>query len=106
MEGKILKEKLRSWNVNFSKLSFDLGYNNDQYLHQRLRAKNVSSTLIENIAKVLNRSITDFYDDINKNKDHQNYESVSRKLQKTIESQQNTIDRLTSILNKISQKQI
>lgn len=106
MKGKFLKEKLHSWNVNFSKLSSDLGYKNDQRLHQRFKAENVSSTLIENIAKVLNRSITDFYDDINKSKDHQNYESVSRKLQKTIESQQDTIDRLTSILNKISQKQI
>lgn len=61
MSGKELKEILISAGVNLSKLASSLGYSNDQRLHSALKAKDVKSGLIEDIARSINKSVDFFY---------------------------------------------
>lgn len=61
MSGKELKEKLRSEGANLSVLAESMGYNSDQALHSVLGAKNVSSGLIESLAKAMDKPIGWFY---------------------------------------------
>lgn len=61
MNGKDLKEKLRSSGVNFSALAEKMGYTTDQNLHSVLGAKDVKSGLIEELSKALDKPIGWFY---------------------------------------------
>lgn len=63
MNGKNLKEKLRADGVNLSALARKMGYATDQNLHSVLGAKDVRSGLIEDLAKVLNKPISWFYEE-------------------------------------------
>lgn len=61
MNGKDLKEKLKSAGVNLSDLSKRMGYKTDQNLHSVLGAKEMSSSVIERMAEVLGKPIGWFY---------------------------------------------
>lgn len=61
MTGKRLKEILADEGINLAKLSRSLGFDNDQRLHSALRAEDVKSGLIEQIAKATNKSVCFFY---------------------------------------------
>lgn len=63
MNGKNLKEKLQADGVNLSALARKMGYATDQNLHSVLGAKDVRSGLIEDLAKVLNKPISWFYEE-------------------------------------------
>jgi len=117
MNGKDLKFKLKVLNVNFSKLSSALGYQSDQQLHGKLKSKDVKSGLIENIACVLGKSITEMYEEdvpvtsrkaivqasikaVNSPNAIDDLMRTIEKQQQTIEKQQQTIDRLTKMLDR------
>ena len=63
MSGEQLKIILRKNNVNLSALASDLGFDNDQRLHSALRARDVKSGLIEQIAKALGKTVSWFYEE-------------------------------------------
>lgn len=64
MSGKDLKEILGEAGINLSELARQLGFANDQRLHSALKAEDVKSGLIEQIAKATNKSIGFFYKDL------------------------------------------
>lgn len=95
MSGEELKAKLSSWGVNFLSLSKAIGYDCDQRLHQNFKAADVKSGLIERIATALGRTVSELYgEDVSPNASL----SIIEMQSKTIESQQNTIDCLTRLL--------
>lgn len=61
MNGKAVKEKLRSLGVNLAELASKLGYDNDQRLHSQLKAVDVKSGLLEDIAHALGYDVSVFY---------------------------------------------
>lgn len=61
MSGEELKRLLIADGVVLSELAEKLGYAGDQRLHSALKAADVKSGLIENIARVLNKSICHYY---------------------------------------------
>lgn len=61
MSGEELKKLLIADGVVLSELAEKLGYAGDQRLHSALKAADVKSGLIENIARVLNKSICHYY---------------------------------------------
>lgn len=63
MTGIEVKEKLKSEGVNLAELAKLLGYDNDQRLHSALKARDVKSGLLEDIARVANKSVCWFYED-------------------------------------------
>lgn len=63
MSGDQLKQILRQHNVNLCDLAQKLGYNSDQALHSVLKASDVKSGLLEQIAKEMGRSVGYFYDE-------------------------------------------
>lgn len=100
MSGEELKLKLSSYGVNLSQLANSLGYDTDQRLHSNLKAADVKSGLIERIAKVLGKSISEIYGE-NQPYTHSS-QSIVEKQTKIIESQQKTIDRLSRLLEQAS----
>lgn len=64
MKGKDLKEILRQEGINLSELAQLLGFSNDQRLHSALKAEDVKSGLIEQIAKATNRNVGYFYNEL------------------------------------------
>lgn len=60
MKGKDLKDLLSSYGLSVSHLAKLLGYS-DQRLHSALKSDDLKSGLIEEIARVTNRSVCDFY---------------------------------------------
>ena len=100
MSGEELKAKLSSYGVNFTQLAKNLGYESDQHLHSKLKASDVKSGLIEDISKILGKSISELYgEDLTISKSAQ---AIIEKQTKTIDSQQKTIDRLTKLLEQAS----
>lgn len=63
MSGKDLKKILADEGIAISELARLLGFANDQRLHSALKAEDVKSGLIEEIARVTNKSICLFYPD-------------------------------------------
>lgn len=61
MKGQKIKEILRAEGIALSDVASLLGYNSDQRLHSALKSDDVKSGLIEEIAKVTNKSIEFFY---------------------------------------------
>lgn len=63
MKGKDLKDFLRQEGINLAELAQQLGFSNDQRLHSALKAEDVKSGLIEQIAKATNKSVGYFYNE-------------------------------------------
>lgn len=63
MRGSQIKKKLKSIGVNLTELSSALGYEKSQRLHSALKSDDVKSGLMENIAKIIGKDISWFYDD-------------------------------------------
>ena len=61
MDGKAVKEKLRSLGVNLAELAAKLGYDNDQRLHSQLKAADVKSGLLEEVARAIGCDVSIFY---------------------------------------------
>lgn len=61
MDGKTVKEKLRSLGVNLAELAAKLGYDNDQRLHSQLKAADVKSGLLEEVARAIGCDVSIFY---------------------------------------------
>ena len=61
MSGEELKRILKDDGIVLSDLAKMLGYDGDQRLHSALNAADVKSGLIENIARVLNKSVGHYY---------------------------------------------
>ena len=61
MDGKSVKEKLRSLGVNLAELATKLGYDNDQRLHSQLKAADVKSGLLEDVARAIGCDVSLFY---------------------------------------------
>ena len=66
MKGLELKKKLREDGINLSDLAKSLGYDNDQRLHSALNAADVKSGLIEKIAKMTNKTVGYYYEQIDR----------------------------------------
>lgn len=66
MSGEEVKEKLRQEGIVFSELARLLGYDSDQRLHSALKANDVRSGLIEDIARAINKSVSWFYPETTK----------------------------------------
>lgn len=58
MSGEEVKEKLKQEGIVFSELARLLGYDSDQRLHSALKANDVRSGLIEDIACAINKSVS------------------------------------------------
>lgn len=61
MKGQKIKEILRSEGFTLSEIASLLGFENDQRLHSALKSDDVKSGLIEDIARVTNKSVGFFY---------------------------------------------
>ncbi|MCM1168828.1 MAG: hypothetical protein NC324_02715 [Bacteroides sp.] len=61
MNGKKVKEIIRSEGLTIEEVAVALGYSNAQRLHSALKSDDVKSGLLENIAKATNRSVGIFY---------------------------------------------
>lgn len=57
MTGQRIKEILAAEGISLAELSRLLGYEGDQRLHNALRSDNVKSGLLEDIARVTNKSV-------------------------------------------------
>lgn len=101
MSGEELKSKLTSWGVNFANLSKNLGYDTDSRLHQHFKAADVKSGLIEKVAIILGKSISEMYGEGESSNSSQ---AIITRQSKTIDSQQKTIDRLTRLLERASEE--
>ena len=66
MSGEEVKEKLKQEGIVFSELARLLGYDSDQRLHAALKANDVRSGLIEDIARAINKSVSWFYPETTK----------------------------------------
>ncbi|MCM1152504.1 MAG: hypothetical protein NC328_02470 [Muribaculum sp.] len=61
MKGQKIKEILRNEGFTLSEVASLLGFDNDQRLHSALKSDDVKSGLIEDIARVTNKSVGFFY---------------------------------------------
>lgn len=62
MKGEKIKEILRAEGFVLSDVARLLGFDNDQRLHSALRSDDVKTGLVEDIARVTNKSVCLFYD--------------------------------------------
>lgn len=62
MKGEKIKEILKAEGFALSEVARLLGFDNDQRLHSALRSDDVKTGLVEDIARVTNKSICIFYD--------------------------------------------
>lgn len=62
MKGEKIKEILRSEGFKLSDIAVRLGFDNDQRLHSALRSDDIKTGLLEDIARVTNKSICFFFD--------------------------------------------
>ncbi|GEM_PF-2258633 len=61
MKGEKIKEILRAEGFKLSEVAELLGFDNDQRLHSALRSDDIKTGLLEDIARVTNRSVCLFY---------------------------------------------
>ena len=62
MTGQKIKDILRSEGITIADVARMLGHNGDQRLHSALKSEDVKSGLIEDIARVTNKSVCYFYE--------------------------------------------
>lgn len=114
MSGEEVKEKLKEEGIVFSKLARLLGFESDQRLHSALKANDVRSGLIENIARAINKNVAWFYPETNKTVASENGIAVSgnenqitvisEKFISLLEKKDEQINRLLSIIEDINKK--
>jgi transcriptional regulator with XRE-family HTH domain len=115
MEGQKIKEILKKEGFTLADVAKLLGYENDQRLHNALRSDDVKTGLIEDIARVTNRSVCFFYDAqvgsaiasdnstaISGSGNHVNSEvsNVTNKFISLLQKKDEQMDRLISLLEK------
>lgn len=104
MSGEQLKEKLQTLDVNLCELAAKLGYSSDQRLHSKLNADDVKTGFLADVARVLDMPISWFFDEATgggkNNQTIIKLTALARNQQKTIHSQQETIESLTKLLVK------
>lgn len=109
MKGQKIKEILRAEGIALSEVAALLGFDNDQRLHSALKSDDVKSGLIEDIARVTNRSVGFFYGlpiKINESgmqdSDNSTYNSteIAVRFIGLLEKKDEQIDRLLSMLEK------
>jgi transcriptional regulator with XRE-family HTH domain len=62
MKGQKIKEILKAEGLTLSEVARLLGFEGDQRLHSALKSDDVKTGLVEDIARVTNKSICLFYD--------------------------------------------
>lgn len=97
MKGIDVKEKLKKEGYKLKDIAINLGYANDQRLHSALKSDDISSGLLENIARVINKNVYWFYDDDSESSNN-NIKSLIGILDKTLTEKDKQIDRLLSII--------
>lgn len=112
MSGEEIKKILESEGIVLSELAKMLGYDSDQRLHSKLKSDDVKSGLLEEIARVTNKSICLFYENntgaiakenglaVSGNGNHVN--SISEKFISLLEKKDVQMDRLIGIIEKFS----
>lgn len=109
MKGQKIKEILRQEGITLSEVASLLGFDNDQRLHSALKSDDVKSGLIEEIARVTNKSVGFFYGLPFCVNDHgilasdnatYNETEISMRFIGLLEKKDEQIDRLLSILEK------
>ncbi len=119
MKGEKIKEILKAEGFILSDVARLLGFDNDQRLHSALRSDDVKTGLVEDIARVTNRSICLFYDiptgsalasdhstAVSGNGNHVNSEvgRVTEKFIALLEEKDRQISRMLSLLELQNQK--
>ena len=110
MKGQKIKEILRSEGIAISEVARMLGYDGDQRLHSALKSEDVKSGLIEEIARVTNKSVCFFYEEdgsavasdhsIAVSGDYNQINAISEKFIALLEKKDEQIDRLLTIIEK------
>lgn len=110
MSGKELKDILEREGVILSELARLLGFANDQRLHSALKAEDVKSGLIEQIAKATNKSVSFFYKDrmgvvaeknsVSVSGDGNSITTISERFISLLEKKDEQMDRLITMLEK------
>lgn len=103
MSGKNLKEKLKTFKVNFSDLAKKLGYSNNQRLHSKFKANEVKANFLSQVAKALERPIEDFLDDAPSKEAKMRNPTIDQ-LVSIIQSQQKTINSLKDSYEKLANR--
>lgn len=91
MKGVDIKEKLKKEGFKLKDIAQNLGFANDQRLHSALKSDDVSSGLLENIAKVTNKSVGWFYNEEDITTTETNGNDVIEAYKMTIDAQRDTI---------------
>lgn len=114
MSGEELKEKLKQDGIVLSELARLLGYDSDQGLHSALKAKDVRSGLLEEIARVTSKSIDWFYPESAKTVASDNsiavsgngnqISAISEKFIGLLEKKDEQIDRLLTVIENLNGK--
>lgn len=115
MSGKELKDILGQDGINLSELARLLGFASDQRLHSALKAEDVKSGLIEQIAKATNKSIGFFYKDrmgavaaengLAVSGDGNSITTISERFISLLEKKDQQMDRLLAMLENQQTKQ-
>ena len=92
MKGVDVKEKLKKEGFKLKDIAQNLGFANDQRLHSALKSDNVSSGLLENIAKATNKTVGWFYNEEDTTATGMNENNVLDAYKMTIDAQRDTID--------------
>ncbi len=110
MKGQKIKEMLKSEGIAISEVARMLGYDGDQRLHSALKSEDVKSGLIEEIARVTNKSVCFFYEEdgntvasdhsIAVSGDSNQINAISEKFIALLEKKDEQIDRLLTIIEK------
>ena len=113
MSGKEVKNILAIEGISIAELTRLLGYDSEQRLHSALRSDNVKSGLLEEIAKVTNKSVCIFYHDngdTNISKDNgisvsgnQNaISTISERFINLLEKKDEQVDKMLCIIENLS----
>lgn len=110
MRGQRIKEILKAEGISISDMAKMLGCNSDQQLHNALRSDDVKSGLIEDIARVTNKSVCFFYEangsaiatdnGIAVSGDSNQINAISEKFISLLEKKDEQMDRLIGIIEK------
>lgn len=110
MTGQKIKDILRSEGITIADVARMLGHNGDQRLHSALKSEDVKSGLIEDIARVTNKSVCYFYEGsgntvatdhgITVSGDSNQINALSEKFIALLEKKDEQMDRLIGIIEK------
>lgn len=102
MTGQKIKDILRSEGITIADVARMLGHNGDQRLHSALKSEDVKSGLIEDIARVTNKSVCYFYEGSGNtvSGDSNQINALSEKFIALLEKKDEQMDRLIGIIEK------